>query len=98
MASVRDIKKDINYLIYEVLADCMIYKRANKDDAASDKIMKNMMLKREALITRVNEAKRMDDAKEKKKAFAAIKEDLLTSVDKSFREISKLVEKNKEEA
>ncbi|MDA3819875.1 MAG: hypothetical protein PF590_05385 [Candidatus Delongbacteria bacterium] len=97
MASVREIKKDINYLIYEVLSDCMIHKHVNNDNSkASDKIMKDMMAKREELISRVNEAKDMDDKKEKKKAFNAIEDDLITSVDESFREISKLAEETSE--
>jgi predicted negative regulator of RcsB-dependent stress response len=93
MASIRDIKKDINYLTYEVLSDCMIYKHINNDDSTvSDKIMTNMIEKREDLITRLNEAKRLNDKKEIQKAIASIKDDLINSVDKSFREISKLAE------
>ncbi|MEA3447241.1 MAG: hypothetical protein U9Q98_02175 [Bacteroidota bacterium] len=95
MASVRETKKDINYLIYEVLADCMIHKHVNHDDSkASDKIMENMIAKREDLISRVNKAKNLDDKKDKKKAFRDIEDDLITSVDKSFRDISALAEKS----
>ncbi len=95
MANVRETKKDINYLTYEVMADCMIHQHVNNDDSkASDKIMENMMKKREELISRINKAKQLDDKKEKKKAFRDIEDELITSVDDSFREISKLAEKS----
>ncbi|MGC9330370.1 MAG: hypothetical protein ACP5DZ_00660 [Bacteroidales bacterium] len=99
MASVRETKKDINYLIYEVLTDCMIHKHVNIDESkASDKIMKDMMIKRGELISRVNEARKLDDKKEKKKAFDEIHEDLITSVDKAFRKISNLADKTTKQA
>ncbi|MFP4665079.1 MAG: hypothetical protein ACLFM1_11695 [Bacteroidales bacterium] len=91
MASVRDIKKDINYLTYEVLSDCMIYKHVNEGDSKkTDEIMKNMIEKREDLIKRVNEAKKLDDKKKTREAFNSIVEEAMKAADESFTELSKL--------
>ncbi|HKK68394.1 MAG TPA: hypothetical protein VJ946_09280 [Bacteroidales bacterium] len=91
MASVRDIKKDINYLTYEVLSDCMIYKHMHSEDAEkTDEIMKDMIEKREELITRVNEAKKLGDRKKTREAFNAIMNDGMKAADESFGKLSKL--------
>lgn len=91
MASVRDIKKDINYLTYEVLSDCMIYKHVNNDNKEdTDKIMKDVIAKRQELIKRVNQAKREEDKKEAGKEFKNIMDEMMKMADDSFKKLSEM--------
>jgi hypothetical protein len=32
MASIRELKKDIDYLVFEVVSDCLIYANLHSDD------------------------------------------------------------------
>lgn len=91
MASVRDIKKEINYLTYEVMSDCMIYNHVNNDNKEeTDKIMKDVIAKRQELIKRINVAKKLDDKKETKQEFNKIFNEMLKTADDSFKKLSEL--------
>lgn len=92
MASIRDLKKDLNWLTYEVLSDCFIAKiiRGDKNDEV-EAIMHTVLNERNDLISRVHEAKKVKDAKEKKAQFKAIEKDMFGSADNAFKSLSELV-------
>ena len=87
MASIRHIKKDIDYLVSEVVSDCCtfmyLYPEKKQDEALA--IINDVIDLRNNLITRVNhpEGKAKDH-------YKAIFKDLLTSVDAAFKNISEL--------
>ncbi len=92
MANIRDLKKDLKWLTYEVLTDCMIAKLMNEDKSESvDDLMHDMMNKHSDLITRINETRKVQDTKEKKIAFKSIEKDMYKTADGSFKKLSEIV-------
>jgi len=88
MASLRVIKKDIDYLVSEVISDCWTFLYINPDKKAEDvvEIINDAITLRNGLFERVN-----TPVKENAKAhFKAINQDLLTGVDALFQRMSAL--------
>lgn len=89
MASIKDLKKSINDLTYEVVSDCFTYLLIN-DNKNRDKVLKIIsatVKDRNELVTRMNHF----PAEEKKKRyFGKIKADLIKKMDQSFQKLSKL--------
>lgn len=91
MASLRVIKKDIDYLVSEVISDCWTFLYINQDSKAEDAvaIINDAVEFRDELFDRVNKPN-----KENMKAhYKAINKDLITGVDAFFKRISELIEK-----
>ncbi|MDR0612103.1 MAG: hypothetical protein LBG45_01195 [Dysgonamonadaceae bacterium] len=87
MASIRRIKRDIDYLTNEVLSDCYLfmYLFPEKQHEAAVAIIQD------TAILRKNLKERAHNVEGKAKAhFRAIFEDLLQGVDDLFRRISEL--------
>ncbi len=57
MASIRDLKQDINYVLGDIIEAALISQAAQpeKDDAASEKIIDDSIETFDALIARVND-------------------------------------------
>jgi hypothetical protein len=90
MANLRTIKKDIDFLLTEVISDCWTFMYVNngqKEDLAVDIINAAVDLRNNMYI-RVNHY----DKTNAKKEFKAINMDLLKSVDELFVRISKLID------
>lgn len=93
MASIRNLKKDIDYLTYEVVADCYTYMHMYPDKNR-DKVMKiitDTVEVRNDLIARTNHPDAKDDKKKNKEYFKTIRKELFEKIDKAFQELSKLV-------
>ncbi len=92
MANKREIKKDVDYLISEVISDCytylMIHGDKNRDSVIE--IIGAIVDKRNDLISRVNNHDKSFDSKQIKSHYKAINNDLLTSIDDSFSKLSNL--------
>ena len=88
MASLKIIKKDIDYLISEVVSDCWTFLYINPDKKAEDvvEIINDSIKLRNELFSRVNNP----DKKSIKAHYKAINQDLLTGVDALFQRISQL--------
>lgn len=90
MASVRTLKKDIDYLIFEVISDCFAYSGfhpENKSDELSV-IMSDAVNFRNDLIARVNNPDGKDNPKIVKTFYKSVEKDLITGVDKLFDRLS----------
>ncbi len=88
MANLRVIKKDIDYLVSEVVSDCWayLYINPNKKDEEVINIINDAVQLRNELFQRVN-----NPNKEKVKAhYKAINQDLLSGIDTLFQKISDL--------
>jgi hypothetical protein len=94
MASRRNIKKDIDYIVDEIISDsflCMsIQPEKNKEGIIA--IITDTTEMRNDLIVKVNNAPKAASRKETKDYYKAIYNELLTSADKSFEKLSKLIE------
>lgn len=91
MASLRNIKKDINFLTYEVISDCYTFMYLHPDKKAdnAEKIIHKMVEVRNDLIHRINNIQ-SKDKKEVKLHFKSIYDDLLKEVDVCFKSLSEL--------
>ena len=92
MASVRELKKDIDYLVFEVISDCFVYSNIHPDNK-SDKLstlISDAVEFRNDLIARVNNPDGKDNPKIVKAYYKTVEKDLLTGVDKLFERLSAL--------
>ncbi len=95
MANVRELKKDIDYLIFEIISDSFTYgglHPGEKDDAISG-IISDAVNLRNDLIHRVNNPVKNGDHKSVRTHFQTVKKDLFTGIDKLCRRLSALSEK-----
>ncbi|MDP3453577.1 MAG: hypothetical protein Q8R90_11555 [Bacteroidales bacterium] len=88
MASLKIIKKDIDYLISEVISDCWTFLYINPDKKAEDivEIINDAVKLRNELFGRVNNP----DKDNIKAHFKAVNQDLLNGVDSLFKRMSSL--------
>lgn len=97
MASVRNLKKDIDYLVFEVISDCFAYSEihpeTNNDEVSS--IINDAVNLRNDLIARVNNPDGKDNRKILKSYYKDVEKDLLTGVDSLFERLSSLSAKKK---
>lgn len=92
MASLRNLKKDIDYLIFEVLSDCFIFSGIHPDNKTDElaAIISDAVAFRNDLIARVNHPDGKDNPKILKAYYKSVEKDLLTGVDKLFDRLSAL--------
>ncbi|MDQ2177795.1 hypothetical protein [Marinifilum sp. D714] len=92
MASRRRLKKDIDYLCFEVISDCYNYNYLhpeNKEQVMD--IIKDTIIARNNLIARVNHPDGKDNPKMVKAYYKSIFNDLIKNVDESFTRLSTLI-------
>jgi hypothetical protein len=90
MASIRELKKDIDYLVFEVISDCFMYSNVhpeNKSDELSV-LISDAVEFRNDLIARVNNPDGKDNPKIVKAYYKTLEKDLITGVDKLFERLS----------
>ncbi|TAL70382.1 MAG: hypothetical protein EPN88_06255 [Bacteroidetes bacterium] len=95
MASIRELKKDIDYLVFEVISDCFVYSELhpeNKSDELST-LISDAVEFRNGLLARVNSPDGKDNPKIIKAYYKTVEKDLLSGVDKLFTRLSKLSKK-----
>jgi len=97
MASVRELKKDINFLIFEVISDCFVFSNLhpeNKTDELTG-LISDAVEFRNDLIARVNNPDGKDNPKIVKAYYKSVEKDLLQGVDKLFERLSTISAKKK---
>jgi hypothetical protein len=97
MASIRELKKDIDYLVFEVVSDCLVYSNLypeNESDEISV-LISDAVEFRNDLIARVNNPDGKDNPKIVKSYFKTVEKDLIAGVDKLFERLSNLSSKKK---
>lgn len=95
MANLRDLKKDINWITEEVIADCLIFLDINpeQDSEAVAEIINKIVDKRNELITQVNLHDKLEKGTNKKEYFRNIAKELIETADSCFNDLSGLVKK-----
>ena len=95
MASVRELKKDIDYLVYEVISDCFVFSGLHPDMKSDEvtAIISDAVNFRNDLIARVNNPDGKDNPKIVKAYYKSVEKDLLTGVDKLFSRLSSMTKK-----
>ena len=97
MPSIRKLKKDIDYLIFEVISDCFTFGTLHPDDKADEVsgIISDAVSLRNDLIRRVNNPEKTDDPKSLRSHFHLVEKDLFVGVDKLCGRLSALHGKKK---
>jgi hypothetical protein len=92
MASVRELKKDIDFLIFEVISDCFTYSNVHPEDKTEEltALISDAVEFRNDLIARVNNPDGKDNPKIVKAYYKSVARDLLSGVDKLFERLSAL--------
>jgi hypothetical protein len=95
MASVRELKKDIDYLVFEVVSDCLIYANIHNDENSQkiSEIIEDAIELRNDLIARANQPDGKDNPKIVKLHYKTIRKDLFKGVDTLFDSLSSLSKK-----
>ncbi len=92
MASVKELKKDIDYLVYEVLSDCftvMSVQPSDKSDELAELVGDAVKLRNE-LFSRVKHPGGKEDPKIMKEYYKKVRVDLLKGIDLLFERLSKI--------
>lgn len=91
MASVKSIKKDIDYLVEEVVTDCYLalYFHPDKKDEII-KIMERAVDLRNELFSKANNPAEKHNKSLVKKHYAQLRRDMFDSVDSMFSALSQL--------
>jgi hypothetical protein len=97
MASVRELKKDIDYLIFEVISDCFVYSNVHSENKSDEltELISDAVEFRNDLIARVNNPDGKDNPKIVKAYYKSVEKDLITGVDKLFERLSTISVKKK---
>ncbi|MDY0099355.1 MAG: hypothetical protein RBR81_09145 [Bacteroidales bacterium] len=92
MASVRSLKKDIDFLVFEVISDCFTFGAVNPDHEPDKvaEIISDAVILRNDLINRINHPTRDENKKIPGDYYKKIKNDLLSNIDGLFSQLSDL--------
>ena len=95
MASIRELKKNIDYLIYEIISDCFTFSELHPDIRVDElsAVISDAVDFRNDLIARVNNPDGKDNPKIVKAYYRKVEKDLLDGVDKLFSRLSELTSK-----
>lgn len=95
MPSVRRLKKDIDYLVFEVISDCFSFGRLHQDEKAEEVagIISDAVCLRNDLIKRVNNPVKGDDPAVIRNHFRNVTKDLYTGIDSLCTRLSGLAPK-----
>jgi hypothetical protein len=97
MASVRELKKDIDFLVFEVISDCFVYSNLHPDNKSDEltALINDAVELRNDLIARVNNPDGKDNPKIVKAYYKSVAKDLMSGVDKLFERLSAISAKKK---
>ncbi len=95
MANIRELKKDIDYLVYEVISDCFTAMSVQPENRSKKlaEIAGDAVVLRNELFSRARQPGGKDSKKEVKDHYKKLRTDLIEGVDKLFERISKIVKK-----
>jgi len=83
MASVRKLKKELNYLTFELVNECLVYKHFHPEaeQETVDGVIKSILGRRNELVARINNPDGKDNRKLVKKYYNTIINDADNLVD-----------------
>ncbi|MDL2262709.1 hypothetical protein LJC11_04310 [Bacteroidales bacterium OttesenSCG-928-I21] len=95
MANRKELKKDLNWLTYEVISDCLTYVELNpeQDEKPIADIITKIISEREAAFAKINQATSKMDKKEVKKMYNTTIHNFLDTVHNGLDQLSKLAKK-----
>jgi hypothetical protein len=96
MANIRDLKKDIDYLFFELFSDCFTYASLHDSDKRGQvqSLVEEAIESRNEFIEKVNNPSGKDDPKLVKQYYSAIRKELFEKIDGYFTKLSDLSKAN----
>jgi len=78
MGSIRDLKKSINNLTFELVSECLTYKHFHKEKKhdKTEKVMEKIVSKRNELIEKVNHPTEKADYKKNRTYYREVIKEL----------------------
>jgi hypothetical protein len=94
MASKKNLKKDISFLVDEVLGTCLMRKDLddNKHQEEIDNIIAEILIFREEILNKVNNPQLTEAHKNLRTYYRSIYQDLMRKVNESFDKLNALEE------
>ncbi|MBT3244580.1 MAG: hypothetical protein HN352_15640 [Bacteroidetes bacterium] len=92
MASRKDLKKDIDYLVFEIIADCYgcIYENPEMDLSGFEEIINDSIHLKESLIVRINQYDPEENGNSRK-YFKSIRIDLVKGLKAGYEKLNSIV-------
>ncbi len=89
MASRKDLKKDIDYLIFELIADCYgsIYENPEMDLSAFEEIINDAIQLKEDLISKINQYD-PSEAGNSRKYFKLVRAELVNGLKAGYEKLN----------
>lgn len=90
MANIRNLKKDIDYLFFEIISDCFAYASLHNGDKTKEvqDLVEEVVVSRNEFIEKANNPTGKDDPKLVKQYYASIRKELFEKVDGFFTKLS----------
>jgi hypothetical protein len=97
MASIRQLKKDIDNQVFEIVSDCFTLSELHPENKSDEigSIIEEAVSLRNDLIARINNPDGKDNPKIVRKYYQTIESDLESGVDKLCKQLSALSSKKK---
>lgn len=94
MASKKNLKKDINFLVDEVLGTCLMYKslQDNNNQEEIDNMITEILIFREEIIKKVIHPDLSGDHKTLRSYYGMLHNELIAKVNESFDKLNALTE------
>lgn len=87
MAKIRDLKNEVNYLTFEIIADCNTYMGLHPENKEKTmKLVDEAVILRNSLIQKINHPEKNSTL-----YFKEVKKELVDSADKIFEKLRKLI-------
>ncbi len=90
MASKKNLKKDISFLVDEVLGTCLIRLsvQEQKDQTEIENIIEEMLIFKEEMINKVNNPELAEEHKSLRSYYRALREELINHINKVFEKLN----------
>ncbi len=95
MASIRDLKKDIDYLVFELISDCFTVMSVQPLDKSEElaEVVGDAVKLRNELFSRIKHPGGKKNHELTKAYYKKIKIDLVEGIDKLFERLSEITKK-----
>ena len=92
MANIKDLKKDIDYLFFELISDCFMFTSLHEGQKKTEvqDLIEEAVSMRNDFIDRVNHPDGKDNPVLVKAYYSALRRDLFEKVDGYFEKLSRI--------
>ncbi len=95
MASKREIKKEVNFLFEEMIADAILIREIKKGDT-QQKTVESLIMKsvdkHEDLIVRINHNETRDDKQSSKQYYSTIAKEAIDFFDDVYKQLNDIIQ------